>query len=295
MNNQENSLQPNQVNSTPNSLIEPPDQAIIHSATENDSAIKINAALSDQKPVNLTSITSENTSELVTDKDIILNNHDLEANNSFDKHLSPNDTSESNDDQKNSRTGTLITILLVAIIIGGIWQTNKDNRGQPGETDNEVNIVVDSSKETGNVTIVNGETQINPVAGQADTVKIIAFYNQKSSNECDNVVSHERTIEKKYDSAVINTVRGLLTPLSEAELKAGLVSSIPPDTYLRSITITDGVAKAVFSSALNKVAGSCRVLGIRAQIEKTLKQFPFIKSVAICIDDNCNQSEILQP
>ena len=41
------------------------------------------------------------------------------------------------------------------------------------------------------------------------------------------------------------------------------------------------------------VAGSCRVLAIRAQIESTLKQFPSIKKVVISV--NGRTGEVLQP
>ena len=94
---------------------------------------------------------------------------------------------------------------------------------------------------------------------------------------------------------MVNTVRGLLTPLSSDELAQGWSSSIPLGTYLRNVVIKDGVAKITLSANLNKVAGSCAVTAARAQIEKTLLQFSYINSVEICVDDNCNQDEILQP
>jgi len=204
---------------------------------------------------------------------------------------------KSDSDEKNSRWGTIITIILVLIIIFGIWQSNQDKNGQTGDTnDDGVNIVVDNNQETGSVKIVDSNQSGSiDTSTPGETVKIVAFYNKNGSHECENVASLERTVEKKYDSEVINTVRGLLTALTPSEVAQGWVSSIPAGTYLKNVTILDGVAQVKFSTALKNVAGSCRVLGIRSQVEQTLKQFSYITSVNICIDNNCNQSEILQP
>ena len=148
-------------------------------------------------------------------------------------------------------------------------------------------------KENGEVKIVDDNSA--KLIDKGETVKIIAYYNKLSSNECENVIPLEREVEKKYDSDIINTVRGLLTPLTNDEMGQGWISSIPDQTYLKSVTIKDGVAQATFSDSLNRVAGSCRVLAIRSQVEKTLLQFSYIKSVTICIENNCRQDEILQP
>ena len=226
-----------------------------------------------------------------------LNNDSNKNTEDYSKRMiGPNSINSLDSGARSSRTGTIITIILLAVIIGGIWQANKDNQGEVGSEGDSVNIVVDSSKESGSVTIVNGDEVISPgISNDITKTKIMAYYNILGKNECENVVSRERVIEKKYDSDVINTVRGLLTPLTDLEIKSGLITSIPNGTYLRSIDIVDGIAKVTFSSHLKNLAGSCRVLAVRAQIEKTLLQFSFIKKVNICIDQNCNQAEILQP
>lgn len=228
-----------------------------------------------------------------------LDEYTSEIKNSEEKNSSNSDHQKNNNqmDDKSSRLGTIITIVLIIIIVFGIWQSNQDKGGQTGDDDNNVTVVVDSTKETGSVTIVNGakvNSENSNISGE--TTKIVAYYNKTSNgNECENVMALERTVEKKYESNVINTVRGLLTPLSSDELSKGWISSIPEGTYLRNITVKDGVAQVVFSSALKNVAGSCRVMAIRSQIEKTILQFSYIKKVNICIDDNCQQDEILQP
>ena len=210
----------------------------------------------------------------------------VKSENSGSGHLPSSDPEE-----KGSRMGTVITIILMIVIAVGIWYTNKDNQELTNNTDNPV--VVDDTKEDGQVKIVNGNPE--ELANKSETIKITAYYNKLSSNECENVIPLQREVEKKYDSEVINTIRGFLTPLTNEELSQGWISSLPDQTYLKSVVIKDGVAQATFSTALNNVAGSCRVLAIRSQIEKTLLQFSYIKSVTICIDNNCRQDEILQP
>jgi hypothetical protein len=78
------------------------------------------------------------------------------------------------------------------------------------------------------------------------------------------------------------------------EKAAGLSTSIPKETKLLSIDIKDGVARVDFSKELQKgVAGSARVITIRNQIERTLKQFGSVDEVIIMVE---GESEgILQP
>ncbi len=88
-------------------------------------------------------------------------------------------------------------------------------------------------------------------------------------------------------------LNALLQGPSAAERGQGYGSEIPPGTVLRDITINNGVARADFSSELARVAGSCRVMAIRAQIERTLRQFSSVRSVVILVE---GRSEgVLQP
>ena len=77
------------------------------------------------------------------------------------------------------------------------------------------------------------------------------------------------------------------------ELEQGFMSNIPEGTRLVSLEFINGTAKANFSSELNQTAGSCTVLGIRAQIEETLKQFKTVSAVEIMVEGE--SEEVLQP
>ncbi len=81
---------------------------------------------------------------------------------------------------------------------------------------------------------------------------------------------------------------------SQAEKNGGYYTSINEGVEIRSLSISDGVARVDFGPRLEEAAGgSCRVAAIRAQITETLKQFPTVDSVVISIDGRTE--DILQP
>lgn len=112
--------------------------------------------------------------------------------------------------------------------------------------------------------------------------------------------SGERTDEATnyYNSseAAHSALAALLVGLNEAEKNQGYFTSIPEGVRIKSFDLDypEGEARVDFTSELSKVAGSCRVESIRAQIEKTAMQFPAVKSVVITIEGG-NPDEALQP
>lgn len=265
-----------------------------HQESEINQIPPFNTENSSQNQQNMAKFSQNKDSQPQSEQtNIILDNYTPDFNAAKSENSGDSNGPSSNSEEKGSRLGTVITIILMIVIAVGIWYTNKDNKELTNNNTDNIAVVVDNTKEEGEVKIIDNNSE--KLVNNEETFKITAFYNKIGSNECENVASLIREAEKKYDSDVINTVRGLLTPLNSDELSQGWLSSIPDQTYLKSVTIKDGLAKATFSAALNQVAGSCRVLAIRSQIEKTLLQFPYIKSVTICIDDNCRPDEILQP
>lgn len=111
--------------------------------------------------------------------------------------------------------------------------------------------------------------------------------------ECETVVSAIRSIPKveKIGTAAL---QGMLGGPSDQEKASGFVTNIPETTKLKTFTIEGTEGRPDFTAELDKgVAGSCRVQAIRAQIEKTLKQFSTIQSVNISIEGKTEG--ILQP
>lgn len=195
-------------------------------------------------------------------------------------------------------------ILVIGLVIFSFWRLlSNDNSKRQGE---QISISVNDSLEQGKVSIIE-ETreEINVLTNQPqttdyDSIEVNAFFANSLKDpdqlDCGRVFLLKRSIPKKYDSNLLNSVLGLLEPLSAKEKEAGYLSAIPEGTILKYIKLEDsGTAVVNFSGNLNKSAGSCAVTAIRAQIAQTLLQFSAVKSVMICIDNNCNQDEILQP
>lgn len=89
-------------------------------------------------------------------------------------------------------------------------------------------------------------------------------------------------------------LRALLA-IDSSDGPAGLTTVIPDRTRLISLNVNNGTATAVFDAGLERDGGgSCRVTAIRAQIEKTLLQFPSIKKVIISVQGKTPE-ETLQP
>lgn len=88
-------------------------------------------------------------------------------------------------------------------------------------------------------------------------------------------------------------LEALLAGPTEAERARGYATSINPGVTIRSLVVEDGVAAADFSEELERTGGSCLVTAIRAQVERTLLQFPAVRSVRLSIAGRTE--DILQP
>lgn len=114
-----------------------------------------------------------------------------------------------------------------------------------------------------------------------------------NANDCSKVYGTTRVVDKTPSIGQAALMELLAGP-TEAEKQLGFFTSINPNVTIQELSISNGVASVDFNSALDyQVGGSCRVTAIRAQITKTLKQFPTVKSVIISINGNTDQ--ILQP
>lgn len=101
--------------------------------------------------------------------------------------------------------------------------------------------------------------------------------------------------EKRTVSKTINVAELAILELLKGPTAAWASTLIPEGTALESIEITDGVAHVQFThpNIVEWNGGACRVTAIRAQIERTLKQFSTVDSVVISV--NGETDEILQP
>ncbi len=123
----------------------------------------------------------------------------------------------------------------------------------------------------------------------------IYFGNSESDpkGECEKVIPAIRSIGKveKIGTAALQE---LLKGPTDEEKALGFLTSLPADAKLQTFTIEGTEGRPDFTAELDKgIAGSCRVLAIRAQIEKTILQFSTIESVRISIEGRTE--DILQP
>lgn len=126
------------------------------------------------------------------------------------------------------------------------------------------------------------------------TIKVFFADGTSADGDCAAVTPVSRTVSSK--SSVYRTALESLLDGPTADEKAfGLATRLPSAVVLKSVAADgSGMVFADFSRALDRgVAGSCRVAGIRAQIEETLKQFPEVRGVTIAEDGRTEG--ILQP
>ncbi|MDO8469215.1 MAG: GerMN domain-containing protein [Candidatus Peribacter sp.] len=97
------------------------------------------------------------------------------------------------------------------------------------------------------------------------------------------------------DDLLAASLRELLSGPGILEQRQRFFTSLPDGLVVRSLHDDDGHVTVTFDRALAEgVAGSCRVMAIRSQIERTLKQFPFVKEVTISVE-GIPDEEVLQP
>ncbi len=111
--------------------------------------------------------------------------------------------------------------------------------------------------------------------------------------DCAVVFPVRRAIADDADTEARLALEAMLGGPTADEIAEGYFTSLPEGVQLDALTMRKATAHADFSAELSKVAGSCRVLSIRAQIEETLKQFPGVTSAVISVDGSFEDA--LQP
>lgn len=185
------------------------------------------------------------------------------------------------------------TVLLIAaillLIVGAALILNymAKTRYQSADLSNNLPINTNEAPAT-----INNIQQNDPLVETEAMGVNIYLNNTQNDKICENVEPAYRVLEG-METVIQPTLESLLEGPTAEELEQGYLSNIPEGTRLLSLKFENGIAKANFSSELNQVSGSCTVLGIRAQIEETLKQFQTVNAVEIAIE---GQTEgVLQP
>lgn len=132
--------------------------------------------------------------------------------------------------------------------------------------------------------------------GENDALTVrVYFGNSRLDSEGlgDKVFAVERRIPNTL-AVARRALEDLLEGPTDEEQDRDYFTNINPGVKIQRLVIENSVAKVDFNEQLQaRVAGSCRVFAIRAQINQTLKQFPSVDDVIISI--NGRTCDILQP
>jgi hypothetical protein len=133
-------------------------------------------------------------------------------------------------------------------------------------------------------------------SGEKDDMTIRVFFGNSrldSEGSGGKVFAVERRIPRTR-AVARSALQELLRGPTAEETARDYYTSINPGVKIQRLAIENSIAKVDFNEQLQaRVAGSCRVFAIRAQITQTLKQFPSVDDVIISI--NGRSRDILQP
>ena len=162
----------------------------------------------------------------------------------------------------------------------------------PTTTAGVLNVFSGSPKDGSEINIVR--IPIRFPSGESFSFKIFLGSNSQNPDaaDCTLVYPVERRAAKT-PAVAQKALESLLDGPTTFEKELGYYSSVPAQVSLQAITINGSVARADFSSELDRTGGSCRVLNIVSQIRATLLQFPTINEIVISVDGRTE--DILQP
>lgn len=160
---------------------------------------------------------------------------------------------------------------------------------------------------TGGVLSISLFTQKGKLIEQAEipvrffptaSIEIKAFFGNTERDPgaeyCDVSYPVARRIPVNED-VLAASLRQLLAGPGILEQRQRFFTNLPDGLVVRSVQDNDGHVTVMFNKALAEgIAGSCRVMAIRSQIERTLKQFRFVQAVTIKVD-GVPDGEVLQP
>lgn len=142
--------------------------------------------------------------------------------------------------------------------------------------------------------------QKTPPAVRTKTSEILVYYaNEKNDPD---LLQPEKTYpvtietEGKTDEDIARQALEMLIAGPEKEMtESGFYTTLPENTKINSIMITDNSISVDFDKNLNSGGGSCEMQQRRSQIESTLEHLPMAKDKKIIISVEGSQDKALQP
>jgi len=123
--------------------------------------------------------------------------------------------------------------------------------------------------------------------------EVLVYFNKVEEND---IIQQAVTREvAPADDAMTQAIKELLIGPTEEEKAQGLSTALNEGTELNYIQVENGTATLDFNDRFDfQMGGSARVLALRQQIEKTLKQFPEITTIKLTINQG-EREAVLEP
>jgi spore germination protein GerM len=160
---------------------------------------------------------------------------------------------------------------------------------EPGASRGFVEVFESSAKDGSEINMI----RIPVLFGAQEWTSVQLFFSPETvGNDCSETVAVSRRIPKTpaIGRAVLEELLG--GPTDEERANSGVTTTIPSGVTVRSFAIRERIAYADFDRTI-EAGGSCRVTAIRANVTRTLLQFPTVRSVVISVEGNVE--EALQP
>lgn len=152
-----------------------------------------------------------------------------------------------------------------------------------------IEVFEQSAKDGSEINMAKVQVRMGMGAEKPNAVQVFFPNPKRGSNiDCNLVFSVPRPMPQTQSPAKMALAFLLAGPMGQ-EFGQGYETQIPEGVTLKSLTIESGTARADFASPPNAVAGSCRSLAVRAQIERTLKQFSTVENVVITVNGKSDQ------
>lgn len=146
-------------------------------------------------------------------------------------------------------------------------------------------LVLERSNPSGlaeNAATVVVPVRLDEAAPRSRAVRVFFNSSRLGGDSCEAVWPVPRAVDAT-GSGVRAALTALLAGPTAAERDRGFLTNIPEGVTVRSLRLEEGTAHVDFDRSLDRAAGSCRVLAIRAQVERTLLQFPTVDDVVISV------------
>jgi spore germination protein GerM len=176
----------------------------------------------------------------------------------------------------------------------GRFGATLDLHGYQGQLQLEVAAKADPSAPMVRRVLRAGTVAPAASGSASSSLAISVFFSKGAPLDCSVVQGVPRTIDPAKN-AYREALAALLAGPTADEKAGGYTTSIPTAAKVRSVSVNAaGTVTVDFDEGIQRgVAGSCRVGAIRAQVERTLRQFPEVRDVVISVRGDTET--VLQP